>query len=59
MGIGVKKSDNDVTMYRNLVNRRIPDISTEEKLKKELELSEYIKKELDRIAQEKGRKGTR
>ena len=59
MGIGVKKSDNDVTMYRNLVNRRIPDISTEEKLKKELELSEYIKKELDRIVQEKGRKGTR
>lgn len=59
MGIGVKKSDNDMTMYRNFANRPIPNISTFEKLAQELELSDYARQELARIVTEKGRKGTR
>ena len=59
MGVAVKKSDNDMVMYRRLANRMIPDISTSDKLAKELELSKYTKKELTTLTEKKGRKGTR
>ena len=59
MGVGVKKSDNDITMYRTLANRPIPNISTSEKLARELELSDFAKQEIEKITTEKGRKGTR
>lgn len=59
MGVGVKKSNNDMNMYRNLANRIIPNIATPEKLQCELTLSEIVKQELDKLTAEKGRKGTR
>ena len=59
MGVGVKKSNNDVTMYKNLANRPIPIISSSEKLSKELSLSVLAKEEIDTLVSEKGRKGTR
>ena len=59
MGIGVKKSNNDITMYKNLANRPIPNISSSEKLSKEVSLSGLAKQEIDKLVTEKGRKGTR
>ena len=59
MGIGVKKDNNDMVMYSRLANRKIPNIQELDKLKKELELSEIVKKDLDTLVKTKGRKGTR
>ena len=45
--------------YKIINSRTIPDISTEDKLKRQLELSEITEKELYRIVQEKGRRNGR
>ena len=58
-GIATKKDDNDMTMYRTMINRSNPDISTEEKLQRELEISEKTENDLLELVNTKSRKGTR
>ena len=59
MGVFAKKSNNERAIYERLKNRTIPDISNEELLTKQLELSNYTEGELTSLIEEKGRKGTR
>lgn len=59
VGVFAKKSDNDMTMYRTMRNRLIPDTSSEDKLNKQLCLATYTEEELERIVLEKGRKSSR
>lgn len=59
MGVFVKKANNDMTMYQTMANRMIPDVSTEEKLAKQLEIGELTNKQLKELLLTKGRKGTR
>lgn len=58
-GVLIKKANNDMNGYKIINSRTIPDISTEDKLKRQLELSEITEKELYRIVQEKGRRNGR
>ena len=58
-GVFAKKDDNDIPMYRTMSNRAIPDISTEQLLELELELSKNVEEKLNVLVREKGRKGTR
>lgn len=58
-GVFIKKEDNDMLMYRKMLNRMIPDIGNENKLEQYLQLSEIIEKEIEKIIKEKGRKTTR
>lgn len=55
----VKKCTNNALLYNKLTSRSEPDISTEEKLNKQLELATYNERQLGELVQEKGRKGTR
>lgn len=59
MGVFTKKDDNNIMMYQIMANRMMPDVSTEEKLNKQLELGEITIKQLADLVQTKGRKGTR
>lgn len=45
--------------YQTMANRMIPDVSTEEKLAKQLEIGELTNKQLNELLLTKGRKGTR
>lgn len=42
-----------------MANRMIPDVSTEEKLAKQLKIGELTNKQLNELLLTKGRKGTR
>lgn len=55
----VKKCTNNALLYSKLASRNEPDISTEEKLNRQLELSAYNERQLEELVREKGRKGTR
>jgi len=46
-------------MYKTIVSRLLPDVSTAEKLNKELELSKSFEEELSRLVIQKSRKGNR
>ena len=59
VGVFAKKANNDMTMYQTMANRMIPDVTTEEKLNKQLELGEIILKQLTNLVEVKSRKGTR
>lgn len=59
MGVFTKKDDNNIMMYQIMANRMMPDVSTEEKLNKQLELGEITIKQLTDLVETKGRKGTR
>lgn len=59
LGVLIKKANNDMGNYRIITNRITPDISTEEKLIKQLELSEITEKEIYKLVQEKARKNGR
>lgn len=59
LGVLIKKANNDMSGYRIICNRATPDISTLDKLKRQLELSEITEKELYKLVQEKGRKNGR
>ena len=59
VGVFAKKANNDMTMYQIMANRMIPDVSTEEKLNKQLELGEITIKQLTDLVKTKSRKGTR
>lgn len=48
-----------MTMYQTMANRMIPDVTTEEKLNKQLELGEITLKQLTNLVEVKRRKGTR
>ena len=58
-GVFAKKDDNDIPMYRIMANRAIPDVSNEQLLEFELELSKNVENKLSVLVKEKGRKGTR
>ena len=45
--------------YQTMANRMIPDVTTEEKLNKQLELGEITLKQLTDLVEVKRRKGTR
>ena len=45
--------------YQTMANRMIPDVSTEEKLAKQLKIGELTNKQLNELLLTKGRKGTR
>jgi cytoplasmic iron level regulating protein YaaA (DUF328/UPF0246 family) len=59
VGVFTKKANNDMTMYQTMANRMIPDVTTEEKLNKQLELGEITLKQLTDLVEVKRRKGTR
>ena len=59
MGVFVKRVNKDIDTYFAMANRMIPDVSTEEKLKKQLELGETTIKQLTDLVETKSRKGTR
>ncbi len=59
VGVFAKKANNDMTMYQTMANRMIPDVTTEEKLNKQLELGEITLKQLTDLVEVKRRKGTR
>ena len=59
IGVFAKKTNNDTTMYQTMFSRMIPDVSTEEKLAKQLEIGELTNKQLKELLLTKGRKGTR
>lgn len=59
IGAFAKKTNNDTTMYQTMFSRMLPDISTEEKLSKQLEIGELTNKQLNELLLTKGRKGTR
>jgi len=59
MGLFAKKGNNDPVMYKTIVSRLLPDVSTAEKLNKELELSKSFEEELSRLVIQKSRKGNR
>ena len=59
MGVFAKKANNDMMMFKTLINRIVPDISDDKKYQIELGLAEKTEKELEELVQEKGRKGTR
>lgn len=59
VGVFAKKANNDMTMYQTMANRMIPDVTTEEKLNKQLELGEITLKQLTNLVEVKSRKGTR
>ena len=59
VGVFTKKANNDMTMYQTMANRMIPDVTTEEKLNKQLELGEITLKQLTNLVEVKSRKGTR
>ena len=59
IGAFAKKTNNDTTMYQTMLSRMLPDISTEEKLSKQLEIGELTNKQLNELLLTKGRKGTR
>ena len=45
--------------YQTMANSMIPDVSTEEKLAKQLKIGELTNKQLNELLLTKGRKGTR
>ena len=55
VGVFIKKANNEPTMCRKIMNRMIPDISTEEKLTTQLELSKMYEEELSELVEEKAR----
>lgn len=59
IGAFAKKTNNDTTMYQTMFSRMIPDVSTEEKLAKQLEIGYLTNKQLKELLLTKGRKGTR
>lgn len=59
IGAFAKKANNDTTMYQTMFSRMIPDVSTEEKLAKQLEIGYLTNKQLKELLLTKGRKGTR
>lgn len=59
IGVFIKKSDNDMKMYKTMFNRLIVDISTKEKENQEIELGQIALQKLKSIVDEKARKGTR
>lgn len=59
MGVFVKKSDNAMKMYHSMANRIIPNIDTEDKLNKQLELGIHAEEELIKLVEKDKRKGTR
>lgn len=59
VGVFAKKANNDMTMYQTMANRMIPDVTTEEKLNKQLELGKITLKQLTDLVEVKRRKGTR
>ena len=59
IGVFIKKANTKTAIYQIMANRMIPDVSTEEKLNKQLELGEITIKQLADLVQTKGRKGTR
>ena len=59
IGVFIKKANTKPAIYQIMANRMIPDVSTEEKLNKQLELGEITIKQLADLIQTKGRKGTR
>lgn len=58
-GVFIKKSNNDMKAYRTMCNRIIPDISSKDKEKQELEFGEITMDSFKKIVNEKARKGTR
>lgn len=54
-----KKCTNNSLLYSKLASRSEPDISTEDKLNKQLELSLYNERQLEELVNFKARKGTR
>lgn len=58
-GVFVKKDNNDITMYNTMSKRPLPDISTEEKLEHELLVAKYTEETLQKMVEEKSRKGSR
>lgn len=59
VGVFIKKSDNDMKMYKAMFNRLLVDISTKEKENQEIELGQIALQKLKNIVDEKARKGTR
>ena len=59
LGVFVKKSDNDRSSYKSIVERNLPNIKTEQDIKSQLALSEYVEKELENLVNTESRKGTR
>ena len=58
-GVFVKKEFNDMAMYRNVGNRMTPDVSRDDLLETELELSKIVEEEFKALINEKSRKGIR
>lgn len=58
-GVFIKKANNDMKSYRTMCNRIIPDISSSDKEKQELELGKITMDSFKKIVEEKARKGTR
>lgn len=59
LGVFIKKANNDTNTYRIMTNRMTPDISSDEKLSMQLELSKYTEEELSKLVKEKSRKNGR
>lgn len=59
LGVFIKKANNDMGEYRTITNRQTPDISTDAKLQRQLELSAITEEELAKIVEEKARKNGR
>lgn len=55
----LKKTDNDIKIYRTVCNRSIPDVSTEKKLNQEIALGNVAVEDLREIVSTRGRKSSR
>lgn len=58
-GVFVKKDDNDMNLYRKMMNRQAPSISSNEDLQIQLELSQNTEKEFNDLITTKARKNSR
>lgn len=59
LGAFAKKDNNNMTMYKKIMNRTIPIIDTEDKLKIQLNIAQNTEEELKILFQEKSRKNSR
>jgi len=59
LGLLIKKANNDMSTYRTITDRKIPDISTNEQLQIQLDLASLTEEELERLVREKSRKNGR
>lgn len=58
-GVFIKKDNNDMSMYRKVINRPLPEINNDSDLAKYLEISKVVHQEIEKLVQEKARKNGR